>query len=225
MISRLGQSAIVLDAPGDLSLEVQRRIWALARAARGWPHVREAVPGMNNLTLIFDWKHEDAQALSSRLREAWDSRLSLDFARYARSARDDKKNPRGNAPIEIPVRYGGEDGPDLALVARHAGLSEEQVIERHAAIEYVVYFLGFKPGFAYLGGLDPRLATPRRKEPRARIAAGSVGIGGEQTGVYAVQSPGGWQLIGRTTLELFNPQRDTAALLSPGDIVRFVRTS
>jgi KipI family sensor histidine kinase inhibitor len=211
VVSRLGQSAIVLDAEGELSLSAQRRIWALARNTGAWPGVREAVAGMNNLTLIFDAHDADAQTLILQLQEAWEQ--SSAAAEQSR------------APIEIPVRYGGEGGPDLAFVAEHAGMSEREVIERHAAAEYVVYFLGFQPGFAYLGGLDSRLQVPRRAKPRARIPAGSVGIGGEQTGVYAVQSPGGWQLIGHTTLELFNPQRTPAALLTPGDIVRFVAVS
>ncbi len=213
VISRLGQSAIVLDVQGELSFDVQRRIWALARDAGSWPHVRESVPGMNNLTLIFDWKNGDADALYSRLRAAW------------ASLRDDRNDLRGDKRHEIPVRYGGADGPDLAFVAENAGMSEREIVERHAAADYVVYFLGFQPGFAFLGGLDSRLRMPRRAQPRARVPAGSVGIAGEQSGVYAVQSPGGWQLIGRTSLPLFDARRAPAALLAPGDIVKFVPLS
>lgn len=167
---------------------------------------------MNNLTLIFDWKNEDSQTLESRLRAAW--------------SHHSESSERGEQPrrIDIPVRYGGDDGPDLAVVAAAAGMSGDEVIECHTAGEYVAYFLGFKPGFAYLGGLDPRLATPRLAQPRPRVAAGSVGIGGDQTGVYAVTSPGGWRLIGRTSLGLFDPQRTPAALLAPGDRVRFTRS-
>ena len=123
--------------------------------------------------------------------------------------------------VEIPVRYGGEHGPDLASLAEARDLSIEEVVALHTAPEYVVHFVGFMPGFAYLGGLDPRLATPRREVPRTSVPAGSVGIGGAQTGVYPVASPGGWQLIGRTDLPLFDPSRDPAALLAAGDRVRF----
>jgi 5-oxoprolinase (ATP-hydrolysing) subunit B len=206
--SRLGQATVVLDVPGELSLDVQRRLWRLARDARTWPHVRETIAGMNNLTLIFDWKHASAERLRSRLERAW------------QTAAPSNGTERG--PIEIPVRYGGIEGPDLPFVAEYAGIAEEDVIALHSAAEYVVYFLGFQPGFAYLGGLDPQIATPRRSSPRPRVPAGSVGIGGEQTGVYPIESPGGWQLIGRTDAMLFDPLRERPALLEPGDRVRFV---
>ena len=123
--------------------------------------------------------------------------------------------------VEIPVRYGGEDGPDLAPLAAARGLTPDDVVALHTAPEYVVHFVGFMPGFAYLGGLDVRLATPRRAVPRTFVPAGSVGIGGAQTAVYPVASPGGWQLIGRTPLALFDPASTPAALLAAGDRVRF----
>jgi KipI family sensor histidine kinase inhibitor len=120
------------------------------------------------------------------------------------------------------VRYGGEHGPDLQRVADHAGLSTTDVIARHAVAEYTVAMLGFAPGFPYLLGLDAALATPRLATPRTRVPAGSVAIGGAQTGLYPQASPGGWNLIGRTDRVLFDPQRDPPALLAPGDRVRFV---
>jgi inhibitor of KinA len=123
--------------------------------------------------------------------------------------------------LEIPVRYGGEDGPDLDALALARGLSPDEVVALHTAPEYVVHFLGFMPGFAYLGGLDARLATQRRAVPRTLVPAGSVGIGGAQTAVYPLASPGGWQLIGRTPLALFDAAREPAALLAAGDRVRF----
>jgi inhibitor of KinA len=123
--------------------------------------------------------------------------------------------------VEIPVRYGGEHGPDLASLAEARDLSIEEVVTLHTAPEYIVHFIGFMPGFAYLRGLDPRLATPRREVPRTSVPAGSVGIGGAQTGVYPIASPGGWQLIGRTDVQLFDPSREPAALLTAGDRVRF----
>jgi len=119
--------------------------------------------------------------------------------------------------IEIPVHYGGEDGPDLDHVAELHGMTPAQVIELHASAAYVVYFLGFVPGFAYLGGLPEALVTPRLPAPRKKVPAGSVGIAGNQTGVYPFSTPGGWRLIGRTTLKMFQE----TSLLSIGDIVRF----
>lgn len=124
--------------------------------------------------------------------------------------------------VELPVRYGGDLGPDLGDVARGAGLSEDEVARLHAAAEYTVCFLGFLPGFPYLSGLPAVLATPRLDTPRTRVPAGSVAIGGSQTGIYPVDSPGGWRVIGWTPLRLFDPERDPATLLRMGDEVRFV---
>ena len=125
-------------------------------------------------------------------------------------------------PIEIPVRYGGADGPDLEAVADLHGIRPADVIDIHAAGRYQVVFLGFAPGFGYLGGLAAALVTPRRASPRERVPAGSVAIAGEQTAVYPVPMPGGWQLIGRTDAVLFDPTRNPPALLRPGATVRFV---
>ncbi len=123
--------------------------------------------------------------------------------------------------VEIPVCYGGEHGPDLEELAAHCGLAPSEVVELHAAGDYTVDFLGFAPGFAYLSGLSPRLATPRLAVPRRRVPAGSVGIAGEQTGVYPFSTPGGWRLIGRTPLKLFDAGREPMSLLGIGDRVRF----
>ncbi|NJD10711.1 MAG: 5-oxoprolinase subunit PxpB [Gemmatimonadetes bacterium] len=127
--------------------------------------------------------------------------------------------------ITVPVRYGGGHGPDLEYVAAQAGLTPEEVVRRHAAGAYLVHMIGFAPGFPYLGGLDPRLACPRRETPRTHVPAGSVGIGGSQTGIYPFDSPGGWQLIGRTDLVLFAADREPASLLAAGDRVRFREVS
>jgi KipI family sensor histidine kinase inhibitor len=124
--------------------------------------------------------------------------------------------------IEIPVRYGGESGPDLAGVARHAGLSQQRVVELHAAAEYLVYFVGFATCFPYLGGLPPELATPRLPAPRKQVPVGSVAIGGAQAGIYPISSPGGWRIIGRTPRPLFDPSASPPPLLRMGDRVRFI---
>ncbi|MDP5009087.1 MAG: 5-oxoprolinase subunit PxpB, partial [Glaciimonas sp.] len=194
------------------TLDCQQRLWAIAAQASLWPHVRDVVPGMNNLTILFDPLAADADDLTSKLLHAWSS---------ANSAKTKKQTGR---QIEIPIKYGGVNGPDLAAVAAHTGLTVQEVVQRHTAAEYIVYFLGFQPGFAYLGGLDPTLATPRRSEPRLLVPAGSVGIGGSQTAIYPAASPGGWQLIGHTAIRLFDPDANPPTLLQPGDRVQFVAT-
>ncbi|MFT4069026.1 5-oxoprolinase subunit PxpB [Paraburkholderia sp.] len=202
----LGDAALVCEAPPPATLECQRRVWAAAVAARDWPHVLEVVPGMNNLTLVLDPLEADPDALAGQLLAAWNAAAGMDAP-----SRD----------VEIPVQYGGKFGPDLQTVAGHTGLSVREVVERHAGGDYVVFFLGFQPGFAYMGGLEAALHTPRRASPRLEVPAGSVGIGGEQTGIYPAASPGGWQLIGRTEVPLFDPARRPPTLLQPGDRVRF----
>lgn len=203
----LGGAALLCELPAPATLVQQQRIWALAAEAREWSGVGEVLPGMNNLTLTFDPTAIELDALTAQVLEAW-PKLSA-------------KAVEGRL-VEIPVAYGGEHGPDLGDVAAHTGFTPAEVVRRHSAGEYVVYLLGFLPGFAFMGGLAPELATPRRAEPRTAVPARSVGIGGEQTGIYPLVSPGGWQLIGRTSLEMFDPAAESPTLLRPGDRVRFV---
>ncbi len=127
--------------------------------------------------------------------------------------------------VQIPVRYGGEGGPDLNDVATEHEMTPERVIELHSSAEYFVYFMGFVPGFAYLGGLPPELTTPRLKVPRKLVPKGSVAIGGTHTGVYSFETPGGWRLIGKTPLEIFDPERAELSRLTIGDLVRFIPIS
>ena len=124
--------------------------------------------------------------------------------------------------LEVPTLYGGEYGPDLDFVCENSGLSREQVIHIHSSGEYLVYMLGFTPGFSYLGGMDEAIATPRLKTPRAKIPGGSVGIAGKQTGIYSIDSPGGWQLIGKTPIFLYDPMRDPPIIHKAGDYIKFV---
>ncbi|WP_213955131.1 MULTISPECIES: 5-oxoprolinase subunit PxpB [unclassified Variovorax] len=206
----LGDAALLCELPAPAQLAVQQRIWALAAEAAQWPGVDEVLPGMNNLTLMFDPALADAEALGERVLTTWPKL---------------KAGAIASREVEVPVAYGGDEGPDLGDVAAHCGLAPDEVVRRHCAGEYVVYLLGFLPGFAFMGGLPPELATPRRAEPRTSVPARSVGIGGEQTGIYPVASPGGWNLIGRTPLELFDPTAKEPTLLRHGDRVRFVAES
>lgn len=203
----MGERAAVMQSRSIVDLQCQRRIWGIAQQLRSVGNYVDIVPGMNNMTVIFDPEKYAGEQLLEDLKKMWTAASAQDFA---------------SRVIHIPVHYGGDFGPDLEHVAKHAGLSVQQVIDAHTSAEYVVYFLGFQPGFAYLGGLPDRLATPRRAEPRLSVPAGSVGIGGAQTGIYPSASPGGWQLIGRTELSLFNPDSATPTLLQPGDLIRFV---
>ena len=134
-----------------------------------------------------------------------------------------KTGERTKRVFEIPVCYGGEFGPDIEHIAKHAGLSVEEVIDIHTSRDYLIYMLGFLPGFTYLGGLDERIHTPRLANPRVRIPAGSVGIGGSQTGIYPMDSPGGWQLMGLTPVKTHDPARKVPILVEAGDYIRFVR--
>lgn len=204
----LGDAAVLIELPPPATLATQQKIWALAQAAQEWPEVHEVLPGMNNLTLLFDPSQIAARALAMRATDLWPT--------LAGAAQAEGR------VIDVPVAYGGEHGPDLIDVAKHTGLTPEEVVRRHAGGDYVVYFLGFLPGFCFIGGLPAELATPRRREPRTRVPARSVGIGGEQTGIYPSDSPGGWQLIGRTPLQLFDPHAQPPTLLKAGDRVRFV---
>jgi len=198
---------VVLELEPPLSLESQQRIWGLTQRLMASPSVREVVPGMNNITVVLRDPHTLALDGIEHIQRWWEESEAM----VPESRR-----------IEIPVIYGGEYGPDLSVVAEHCGLSPQQVVEQHSCVDYIVYFLGFQPGFAYLGGLAPILETPRRAEPRLMVPAGTVGIGGSQTGIYPLATPGGWQLIGRTSLRMFNPAAEMPTLLVPGDSVRFV---
>lgn len=203
----LGERAVVLELEPPVTLASQKRIWRLTQRLSEMPEIAEVIPGMNNITVVLSAPENAARDGIERLQRWWEESDTLE--------------PESRQ-IDIPVMYGGEAGPDLGEVARHCGMSERDVVALHSSIDYVVWFLGFQPGFPYMGGLPERLATPRRAEPRLLVPAGSVGIGGSQTGIYPLPSPGGWQLIGRTSLKLFDPQKDTPVLLAPGDTVRFV---
>lgn len=203
----LGETAVVLELEPPVTLATQKRIWRLTQRLAEVPDVVEAIPGMNNITVVLRDPYTLALDAIERLQRWWEESEALE--------------PESRA-IEIPVLYGGEAGPDLGLVAQQAAMTPKQVVELHSSIEYVVWFIGFQPGFPYLGGMPEALATPRRAEPRVRVPAGTVAIGGAQTGIYPLESPGGWNLIGRTELTLFNPHLPEPVLLRPGDRLRFI---
>jgi KipI family sensor histidine kinase inhibitor len=203
-----GDSAILLELEPVIDSSVNARAIAIAAAIKRQQSdgVRDVVPTYRSVAVHFDPLIADVDLLRDALRRAGDAPVP----------------PVQGSLIEVPVAYGGENGPDLEDVATFAKLPANAVIDRHCAPEYRVFMLGFLPGFGYMGVVDASIAAPRKATPRMRIPAGSVGIAGRQTGIYPRESPGGWQLIGRTSLRVFDPTREPASLLAPGDRVKFV---
>jgi inhibitor of KinA len=215
-IRRLGDGALLLEFDDRIDSAVNMQVHALSKtvAELRLPWICDVVPAYSSLAIYLAANaFADADDPLVCAEEAL--RPLLSHASATRVASPERR-------VEIPVRYGGDDGPDLQRVAEHAKIAPEEVIRRHVASDYTVAMLGFAPGFPYLLGLDPQLATPRLATPRTRVPAGSVAIGGGQTGLYPHASPGGWNLIGRTDLVLFDPKRDPPTLLVPGDRVCFV---
>ena len=229
MIEALGEDVLLVRLGDGIDAGTNARVHALAAAlgaARpAW--VRDIVPAYATLAVFLDVMAMGDVVDPLAKAEAWarsacGSRHGGEWAGPESFAAMAAPTSMSARVLEIPVRFGGEDGPDLATVARAAGLSESDAIARFCAPEYQVAMLGFAPGFPYLLGLDPGLAVPRLDTPRTRVPAGSVAIGGAQAGIYPREGPGGWRLVGRTPLGLFDPDRDPPALLAPGDGVRFV---
>ena len=223
-MSAQGQPFPRIDAVGDRCLLVglgdtvdpvtSQRVFAFVRRLKAQPiaGVRDVVPAFTTVAL-----HYQPELLGNApfeaLRAAVLERLHQPFEATQQAAQT----------IDVPICYGGELGPDLDDTAAQRGLTPEQVIALHLQSAHRVYMLGFSPGFPFIGGLDPALAMPRRASPRTRIPPGSVGIARDQTCIYPLETPGGWNLIGRTPVRLFNPQANPPCLLAPGDRVRFVR--
>jgi inhibitor of KinA len=204
-----GDSAIVVEFEERIDPMVNARTIAFAEAvqAANLPGVRDVVPTYRSTAIYFDPLRSDLVAMMACIeREA---------------ARPAALPPSGLAPVRIPVCYGGELGPDLGDVAAFAKADEHEVVRLHTASIYRVFMLGFVPGFAYLGIVDDRIAMARRSTPRVRVPPGSVGIAGAQTGIYPAETPGGWQLIGRTPLKPFDPARANPFLMKAGDAVQF----
>lgn len=209
-IIEAGDAALVVEMGSGISAALNQKAVALADALahERVPGVRDIVPTFASVTVYFDPLTTNVEALSGRLAV---------LAELSRAATVDEPT----AIRDIPVCYGGDLGPDLPEVGRRANVAEADVIERHSARVYRVFMLGFLPGFAYLGIVDPAIAIPRRREPRARVPAGSVAIAGELTGIYPSDSPGGWHVIGRTPVRPFVHDRTPPSLFRPGDVVRF----
>jgi inhibitor of KinA len=213
-----GDSVIVAELENQIDERVNARAIRVAAAVAraGLQGVRDIVPTYRSVAVYYDPLRVDFTRLSELLSTE---------ARAA-AGREDASRPEAlspvRSPVRIPVRYGGTDGPDLADVAAFAKMSEAEVVARHTGRRYRVFMMGFLPGFPYMGTVDPAIAAPRRATPRLRVPAGSVGIAGSQTGMYPAESPGGWQLIGRTLIRLFDLSRPNPFLLEPGDDVEFV---
>ncbi len=215
-IEPLGETCLLLRFGERIDEATNARVHAAADLLRlvEMPGIVDLVPAYATLALHYDaefWAGRDGTPPWRHLAGALDAVFVTPPPLRAEA----------HARVEIPVCYGDAHGPDLGEVAAHAGLSHDEVIARHTAGSYRVAMLGFAPGFPYLLGLDPALHTPRRANPRTRVLRGSVAIGGAQTGIYPAELPGGWQVIGRTPLALFEAQRDPPCLLAAGDRVRF----
>jgi KipI family sensor histidine kinase inhibitor len=209
----IADNALVMRIGDRIDSHTNARVHGLCERIRAQRLVwlRDLVPAYASVGVFFDPLLIETDALKKWLRTTLD----------ALPARTEEPEA-STRTVDIPVVYGGEAGPDLKSAAAELGLTPAELAERHASGEYTVAMIGFAPGFPYLLGLDPALALPRLATPRSSVPAGSVGIGGTQTGIYPRESPGGWRLIGRTPLALFDPARDQPALLAPGDRVRFV---
>lgn len=206
-ISTIGSRAWLVEAPGAFDLPAQRRIWSLAASLSARPDVDSLIPGVTNLLVVFVQTPTDYDATLRMLSELWDQAEAVD--------------PHGKL-IEIPVIYGGEHATDLQAICQHTGLTAAEVVRRHANGHYTVFALGSAPGFGYLHGLDPSLATPRKKVPSLHMLKGTVTIGGAQAGVSALTGPNGWNALGFAELNVFDPLAENPALMAPGDSVRFI---
>lgn len=205
-----GDSSVLIEYESRISPEINKKITFLVQLIRSKQieGVVDMIPTFCSLLVNYDPRVLTFHEIRKRLEEL--TRVKA------------KTDAKGKKIFEIPVCYGGQHGPDIKTIADHAGLSEEEVIKIHTSCDYLIYMLGFLPGFCYLGGLDERIHTPRLSNPRAKIPAGSVGIAGNQTGIYPLESPGGWQLMGLTPVRTYDPGREPPILVQAGDYIRFV---
>lgn len=205
-----GDSALVTEFSDAISLEANQKVIALNQAIlkANIVEVEETVPTYRSLLIRYNPLKTTYEQLVFQIKD-----IEKNLGKFARGTEGRR--------IIVPVVYGGEYGPDLGFVARYHGITEEMVVKLHSEREYRVFMIGFVAGFPYLGEVPDEIATPRLETPRLKVPAGSVGIAEKQTGIYPCEAPGGWRIIGRTPLKLFNPLQHPPALLSPGDTVKF----
>ena len=209
----VGDRGVLIEYGDAIDPEINRRVRIMAAALKEAPRedrlagVEEVIPTYRSLLINYDPLTTDPGRIKRGL-ENLETRLGSIVIPEPEK-------------VEIPVCYGGELGPDLEFVARHTGLETEEIIRRHSAPLYQIYMIGFTPGFPFLGGMDESLTTPRLSTPRTLVPAGSVGIANNQTGMYPIDSPGGWQLIGRTPLRLFRPEKENPFLYRAGDLIEY----
>jgi len=205
-----GDASLLVEFGKEINPEINRKIAATVQLMRE-QHIEgvvDVIPSFCALLINYDPRVIGYEEIKGRIRDL----LKLEI----------KAGAERKKIFEIPVCYGGDFGPDIQTIAEHAGLTEQEVIDIHSSRDYLIYMLGFLPGFCYLGGLDERIFTPRLASPRIKIDAGSVGIGGSQTGIYPLDSPGGWQLMGKTPVKTYDPDREIPILVEAGDYIRFV---
>lgn len=206
-----GEQGLVVEFANCIEANINKQVHRLRNILlqQNQGEIKEIVPTYRSLLVYFEPMLITREQLADRV------------TRLISEAADDDSGVAVGKVISIPVCYGGEFGPDIGFVAQHNGITEAEVIKIHTSVPYLVYMLGFTPGFPYLGGMSERIATPRLQQPRTCIPAGSVGIAGSQTGFYPVESPGGWQLIGRTPIKAFNPKAENPFLFAAGDYLQF----
>jgi len=204
-----GDSSVCVEFGNEISPDINRKIRAFKIAVEksGIPGIVETVPTYRSLLVHYKPEVIGYKAITEKFKSLMGTLDNIEIP--------------PPTVIEIPVLYGGEMGPDIENVASHNGKTVEEVIKIHTSQEYLIYMIGFIAGFPYLGGMSKEIATPRLKEPRVKIDGGSVGIAGEQTGIYPIASPGGWQLIGRTPLKLYDAEREKPVLLEAGQYIKF----
>lgn len=221
----LGDCAIVIELSNSINIQTHQKIKALCSYLDEHPFegMIEYIPAFTTITIVYDplrIYNSNNNLYSERINKESPYLIVSSIVKRILTLVDKEVKDKTQV-VEIPVCYGGEFGPDLEYVAKHNNITPEEVINIHASGEYLVYMIGFAPGFPYMGGMSDKIATPRRKSPRLLIPEGSVGIAGEQTGIYPIGTPGGWQLIGRTPVALFRPKEDIPSLLRAGDIIKF----
>ncbi|MDR3341594.1 MAG: 5-oxoprolinase subunit PxpB [Treponema sp.] len=205
-----GDSGLILEFGNEISEGINRQIKFVTDTLdeAKLPGVLDLVPTYRSILVSFDPLRISATGIADIVTNSMHNFAAAEDA-------------SGGEVIEIPVLYGGDTGPDLDFIAHHTGLDREEVIRLHSSVEYLIYMIGFTPGFPYLGGMPKELTTPRLQKPRTLIPAGSVGIAAAQTGIYSVESPGGWQLLGRTPVRIFDCEREQPFLLSAGQYLKF----